>query len=78
MASAPQMLLSQEAEEEDYDLASRGPYEYQFRVDDPETYNKYEVREDEWMKKQNREPNFLYILRSKKKEILILSRGATE
>ena len=42
--AAPQMLLSQEAEEEDYDLASRGPYEYQFRVDDPETYNKYEVR----------------------------------
>merc|ERR1712117_778158 len=44
-ASAPQMLLSQEAEEEDYDLASRGPYEFQFRVDDPETYNKYEIQE---------------------------------
>jgi len=44
-ASAPQMLLSQEAEEEDYDLASRGPYEYKFRVDDPETYNKYEIEE---------------------------------
>ena len=44
-ASVPQMLWSQEAEEEDYDLASRGPYEYKFRVDDPETYNKYEVRE---------------------------------
>ena len=42
--SAPQMLMSQEAEE-DYDLASRGPYEFQFRVDDPETYNKYEVSE---------------------------------
>ena len=41
--SAPQMLMSQEAQEEDYDLASRGPYEFQFRVDDPETYNKYEV-----------------------------------
>ena len=39
------MLRSQEAEEEDYDLASRGPYEFQFRVDDPETYNKYEVSE---------------------------------
>lgn len=39
------MLMSQEAQEEDYDLASRGPYEFQFRVDDPETYNKYEVSE---------------------------------
>ena len=50
-ASVPQMLWSQEAEEDDYDLASRGPYEYKFRVDDPETYNKYEVREQEWMNK---------------------------
>ena len=31
-------------EEVDYDSDdSRGPYEFQFRVDDPETYNKYEV-----------------------------------
>ena len=44
-ASVPQMLWSQEAEEDDYDLASRGPYESKFRVDDPETYNKYEVSE---------------------------------
>ena len=28
----------------DYDEETRGPYEFQFRVDDPETYNKYEVR----------------------------------
>ena len=54
-ASAPQMLLSQEAEEEDYDLASRGPYEYKFRVDDPETYNKYEVREQKCVNKLNQE-----------------------
>ena len=43
-ASGPRILLSQETEE-DSDLASRGPYEFQFRVDDPETYNKYEVDE---------------------------------
>ena len=48
--SAPQMLMSQEAQEEDYDLASRGPYEFQFRVDDPETYNKYEVSERKLVK----------------------------
>ena len=54
-ASVPQMLWSQEVEEEDYDLASRGPYEYKFRVDDPETYNKYEVREQKWMNKPNQE-----------------------
>ena len=29
---------------QDYgDEETRGPYEFQFRVDDPETYNKYEV-----------------------------------
>ena len=36
--------MAADEEHEDYDdLASRGPYEFQFRVDDPETYNKYEV-----------------------------------
>ena len=54
--SAPQMLMSQEAQEEDYDLASRGPYEFQFRVDDPETYNKYEVSETVQIKQTNQEP----------------------
>ena len=75
--SAPQMLMSQEAEE-DYDLASRGPYEFQFRVDDPETYNKYEVSERKTVqiKQTNHEPK--YYFRSKKREILISSRGATE
>ena len=34
-----------EAGAEDTDLLSRGPYEFQFRVDDPETFNKYEVGE---------------------------------
>ena len=52
--AAPQMLLSQEAEDEDYDLASRGPYEFQFRVDDPETYNKYEVREKLYLHQMKR------------------------
>lgn len=27
------------------DLLSRGPYEFQFRVDDPDTYNRYEIKE---------------------------------
>merc|ERR1711953_329946 len=27
------------------DLLTRGPYEFQFSVDDPETYNKYEIQE---------------------------------
>jgi len=31
--------------EEDTDLLTRGPYEFQFRVDDPETFNKYEIQE---------------------------------
>ena len=33
-------LAAQDYDEEE----TRGPYEFQFRVDDPETYNKYEVR----------------------------------
>ena len=33
-------LLAADKAEEDQ---SRGPYEFQFRVDDPETFNKYEV-----------------------------------
>ena len=33
------LLAADEAEEDQ----SRGPYEFQFRVDDPETYNKFEV-----------------------------------
>ena len=32
-------LAAQDYDEEE----TRGPYEFQFRVDDPETYNKYEV-----------------------------------
>jgi hypothetical protein len=30
--------------DEDYDVLSRDPYEYQFKVDDPKTSNRYEVR----------------------------------
>ena len=37
-------VVNSAEEEVDYDSDdSRGPYEFQFRVDDPETYNKYEV-----------------------------------
>merc|ERR1711936_624149 len=35
-------LLSADEDQEDL---SRGPYEFQFRVDDPETYNKFEIQE---------------------------------
>ena len=36
-------VLAAGEDQEDSDLQSRGPYEFQFRVDDPETFNKYEV-----------------------------------
>ena len=36
------LLAADEAEHNQDDL-SRGPYEFQFRVDDPETFNKFEV-----------------------------------
>ena len=39
-------LLGADHYEEDTDLLTRGPYEFQFRVDDPETFNKYEVRKN--------------------------------
>ena len=48
-------LLGADHYEEDTDLLTRGPYEFQFRVDDPETFNKYEViknapRDQVWFK----------------------------
>ena len=36
-------VLAAGEDQEDSDLQSRGPYEFQFRVDDPETFNNYEV-----------------------------------
>ena len=35
--------------DEDYDVLSRDPYEYQFKVDDPKTSNRYEVRNKIWI-----------------------------
>lgn len=38
-------VLAAGEDQVDSDLQSRGPYEFQFRVDDPDTFNNYEIQE---------------------------------